>query len=275
MSGSFRWILSGGRDQIQLRNPIDSWLPAPLSLSRAAMFLERTLEPGRATAESVKRFNVRFSWPKSFLFFFWGRWWVFWFQKMLRILMFQLSLTFFSPNQNMWGEMRMKILTQKVFRLFHTPSHIQASWETWMGNTEKYWRVFTVVQSPLHQVTVIFVRHHITPVSCQPFILLCLPCFRCSTSSGCFGRRRFWKILDTKITHRPRRWHHHSFSDGGEFFWAASWRVLFCGSIDDRWYVICIKPGGKTRGSRRFNGTVRMIEKLRVLDARKVRLLPN
>lgn len=34
------------------------------------MFLERTLEPGRATAESVKRFNVRFSWPKSFLFFF-------------------------------------------------------------------------------------------------------------------------------------------------------------------------------------------------------------
>lgn len=123
----------------------------------------------------------------------------------------------FSPNQNMWGEMRMKILTQKVFRLFHTPSHIQASWETWMGNTEKYWWVFTVVQSPLHQVTVIFVRHHITPVSCQPFILLCLPCFRCSTSSGCFGRR-FWKILDTKITHRPRRLDHHSFSDGGEFF---------------------------------------------------------
>ena len=36
------------------------------------MFLERTLEPGWATAESVKRFNVRFSWPKSFLFFFEG-----------------------------------------------------------------------------------------------------------------------------------------------------------------------------------------------------------
>lgn len=105
MSGSFRWILSGGRDQIQLRNPIDSWLPAPLSLSRAAMFLERTLEPGRATAESVKRFNVRFSWPKSFLFFFWGRW-VFWFQKMLRILMCQLSLTFFLPIkicEGRWG----------------------------------------------------------------------------------------------------------------------------------------------------------------------------
>ena len=49
---TFRWSFH----QIQLRNPIDSWLPAPLSLSRAAMFLERTLEPGRATAESVKRF---------------------------------------------------------------------------------------------------------------------------------------------------------------------------------------------------------------------------
>jgi len=28
------------------RNPFDSWLPAPLSLRRAAVFLERTLEPG-------------------------------------------------------------------------------------------------------------------------------------------------------------------------------------------------------------------------------------
>lgn len=99
-------------------------------------------------------------------------------------------------------------------------------WEI-LKNTDEF---LPWVQSPLHQVT----------VNCQPFILLCLPCFRCSASSGCFGRRRFRKILDTKITHRPRRWDHHSFSDGGEFFQAASWRVLFGGvkMVGDTWYVL-------------------------------------
>lgn len=138
----------------------------------------------------------------------------------------------------------------------------------------KDWWVFTVVQSPLHQVTVIFVRHHITPFSCQPFILLCSPCFRCSTSSGCFGRRRFWKILDTKITHRPRRWDHHSFSEGGEFFQAASWRVLFGGvkMIGDTWYVLNLVERHVEVGD--LMAPYAWLN-LRVLDTRKVRLLPN
>lgn len=179
--------------------------------------------------------------------------------------MCQLSLTHFFPTKICEGRWGWRSWRKRCSDCSIPPRMSTASWETWMGNTEKYWWVFTVgpvTTPPGHSQLSTFHPPVFAVFQVQRFLRM-------------FWKKKISKNLGHQDHTQTEEMGSPQFLRWGGIFSGCILKGAFWGSKDGRWYVICIKLGGQTHGRRRFNGTGGMIEKLRVLDTRKVRLLPN
>ena len=185
--------------------------------------------------------------------------------------MCQLSLTFFFPTiYGSWGWGWRS--WRKRWRLFHTSSHMAASWETWMGN---HWKIlmrflpWSSHHSPGHS-DFRKTSHHSFQLSAfhPPVSVVQVQHFL----------RMFWKKILKNLGHQDHTQTEEmgspQFLRWGGIFWAASWRVLFGGvkMIGDTWYVLNLVERHVEVGD--LMAPYAWLN-LRVLDTRKVRLLPN
>ena len=170
--------------------------------------------------------------------------------------------------------MRMKILTQKGEDCSIPPRIWQQVEKLEWEITEKYWWGFYRGPVNTHQVTVIFdfrkTSHHSFQLSAfhPPVSVVQVQHFL----------RMFWKKILKNLGHQDHTQTEEmgspQFLRWGGIFWAASWRVLFGGvkMIGDTWYVLNLVERHVEVGD--LMAPYAWLN-LRVLDTRKVRLLPN